>query len=293
MRIVSKFKDFYDYLAQDFDADIVYVREAKYQDKVDDIAYKYYKSYREWFNRDNTKILDFSHTYPAHLGELYLYVFIYGVYPFVYSVPALLIYGKDDYRSDKESHTPLVEFLSRSFVESLKELDKKECDKIFNDFAINCVKAFNRKNKDTFPFSSYEEGIEYKLDSYGHINKNNIYGEITSRCKKLECPEIFNVLKAPVFIEEDYFLDLYHTVYSSLDRNEKFRNYDQYLVNPSLTVINPQIIKYWYDDLVNINTYNDIENFLWSIKQEPISEPTNKQKIVNHGFDLKTSFRKM
>ena len=42
MKIISKFKDFYDYLVQDFDADIIYVREARYQYKVDDIAYKHY-----------------------------------------------------------------------------------------------------------------------------------------------------------------------------------------------------------------------------------------------------------
>ena len=293
MKIISKFKDFYDYLVQDFDADIIYVREARYQYKVDDIAYKHYKSPREWINRDETKILEFSHSYPSHLSDLYLHVFIYGVYPYVYSVPALLIYGKSPYPYSKESNNPLVEFLSRSFVDSLKGLDNKKCFDMFNDFAISCIKTYNKKNKDTFPFVPYEEGIEYYLSTSGYLKKNNIYEEIISRCKKLECPEIFNEFKAPVFIEEDHFLDLYHTVYSSLNRDEKFRNYDQYLINPSLTEINPQLIKYWFDDLVHFNTYNDIENFLWSIKQEPISEPTNKQKIVNHGFDLKTSFRKM
>ena len=48
-----------------------------------------------------------------------------------------------------------------------------------------------------------------------------------------------------------------------------------------------------YNDLYDINTYNNIENFLWSIKQEPESKPDNKIKILSHGFDLKTSFRKM
>ncbi len=290
MKIVSKFKDFYDYLAQDFDADIVYVREAKYQGKIDDIAYKYYKSYSNRVYRDETKIIQFNHTYPAHLGNLYLNLFIYGIYPFIYSVPTLLIYGRKDY--SWESYQPIIEFLTRSFIESLKGLDKEKTNEVFNELAVNCIKTFNKKNKDTFPFNPYEESIEYKLDT----RVENIYEDITKRCKKLECPDVFNLLQAPVFIEEDEFLDFYHAGYS-LERDEIYKkqrsNYDQYVINPSLTVINPQIIKYWYDDLVNINTYNDIENFLWSIKQEPISEPTNKQKIVNHGFDLKTSFRKM
>ena len=34
-----------------------------------------------------------------------------------------------------------------------------------------------------------------------------------------------------------------------------------------------------FDDLtVNSSVYNDIENFLWANKQEPISEPDNKTK---------------
>ena len=53
------------------------------------------------------------------------------------------------------------------------------------------------------------------------------------------------------------------------------------------------ILKYWYDDLNDLNTYINIENFLWSVKQEPVANPDNKTKILSHGFDLKTSFRKM
>ena len=53
------------------------------------------------------------------------------------------------------------------------------------------------------------------------------------------------------------------------------------------------ILKYYYNDLVDLNTYINIENFLWSIKQEPVAAPDNKTKLQAHGFDLKTSFRKM
>ncbi len=52
-------------------------------------------------------------------------------------------------------------------------------------------------------------------------------------------------------------------------------------------------LKHIKDDLDKRDVYTDIENYLWSMKQEPISEPDNKTKIVSHGFDLKTSFRKM
>lgn len=287
MKIISKFKDFYDYLAQDYDADIIYVREAKYRENVQNLS-SLYKSENTWFRRDNTKIIDFSYTWPFKLGDLILSNFVYGVYPYVYSVPILVI-ACLGYDYSKECKSTIIEYLSRSFVDSLCGVDKKEEARIFNKFAVDCVKNYNKINKDTFPFLPREENIEYKLSN---ILRNELaYNLITTQCKKLECSEIFDKLNSPIFIEEDTFIDLYHTGYK-LEKDNKVR-YSQYVVDISLTAINPQIIKYWYNDLVNINTYNDIENFLWSQKQEPISEPTNKQKIVNHGFDLKTSFRKM
>ena len=51
------------------------------------------------------------------------------------------------------------------------------------------------------------------------------------------------------------------------------------------------MLKIWGDEVMGLGTYTNIENFLWASKQEPISEPDNKTKIINHGFDLKTSFR--
>lgn len=287
MKIISKFKDFYDYLAQDYDADIIYVREAKYRGNINEIS-SLYKSEYTWFKRDTTKIIDFRYVWPFKLGDLVISNFVYGVYPYVYSVPILVI-ACLGYDYSKECRDPLIEYLSRSFVDSLCGVDKKEEARIFNEFALECVKNYNKKNKDTFPFAPREENIEYKLSN---IHGNELsYNLITTQCKKLECSEVFDKLKSPIFIEEDTFIDLYHAGYQ-LKKEDNVR-YSQYVVDLSLTAISPQIIKYWYDDLVNINTYNDIENFLWSQKQEPISEPTNKQKILNHGFDIKTSFRKM
>ena len=65
--------------------------------------------------------------------------------------------------------------------------------------------------------------------------------------------------------------------------------------------LNPIFVKQNFDVLganrVRIineqNVYIDIENFLWEMKKEPESTPDNKTKIINAGFDLKTSFRNM
>lgn len=51
------------------------------------------------------------------------------------------------------------------------------------------------------------------------------------------------------------------------------------------------IHKYWINDMNNI--YSDIENFLIASKLEPEPKISNNGKIIAHGFDLKTSFRKM
>jgi hypothetical protein len=65
----------------------------------------------------------------------------------------------------------------------------------------------------------------------------------------------------------------------------------KFIGNVTFTKLGTDIIRYWIDELMDINTYNNIENFLWSIKQEPIANPDNKTKIISHGFDLKESFR--
>ena len=85
-----------------------------------------------------------------------------------------------------------------------------------------------------------------------------------------------------VFENGCYWDDIY------IDKNQK-----HYITNISFQKLDKNVLKYWYDDLMDLNTYINIENFLWSVKQEPEANPDNKTKIVAHGFDLKTSFRKM
>lgn len=288
MKIISKFKDFYDYLAQDYDADITYVREAKFSDKlITDVGHIY-----QGHSKD--KLHDFYNISRERLrlGDLILSSVIYGVYPNVYASPVLSIYCKE-YSYSLEN--PIVKFLNKSFIDSLKTVDKKEEKKIFNQFALDCIKEYNSKTDKKSTILG-DNTVTYSLSNIS--NREQAFNCISNNCRNIECKEIFYELKSPVFIEYRDCLDLSHTVYSPIIRKYCEENYSfgiekRYLVDISLTAINPQIIKYWYDDLVNINTYNDIENFLWSIKQEPVSEPTNNQRIVNHGFDLKTSFRKM
>ena len=98
-------------------------------------------------------------------------------------------------------------------------------------------------------------------------------------------------MNAPVFCEhnEDVInLDAYPQY-----RNLFMLNHERiyYLANVSFVKLGIDMLRFWINELMDINTYNNIENFLWSIKQEPIANPDNKTKIISHGFDLKTSFR--
>lgn len=87
--------------------------------------------------------------------------------------------------------------------------------------------------------------------------------------------EIFRQLEAPVFL--CYFDGSSGRIIKNIIFNEQITNW----------------LKYIKDDLDKRDVYTDIENYLWSMKQEPTSEPDNETKIISHGFDLKTSFRKM
>jgi hypothetical protein len=123
------------------------------------------------------------------------------------------------------------------------------------------------------------------------LSTYKLKGRIIEKTFKFECKEIFQKLNAPVYVWYDYKL-FNDSVYAEQISEGKVTDI-RYITNICFNKLSFNILKYWYDELNDVNTYNNIENFLWSIKQEPISNPDNKTKILSHGFDLKTSFRKM
>ena len=107
--------------------------------------------------------------------------------------------------------------------------------------------------------------------------------------KQIKLEQIFKELECPTFL---YFCN--GDSHRFINQSHSYANGAQNLLkNVIFNELNINVLKYIQEDLDNRPIYNDIENFLWSIKQEPITEPDNKTKIINHGFDLKTSFRKM
>ena len=98
----------------------------------------------------------------------------------------------------------------------------------------------------------------------------------------VENKEIFEYLKTPVFVIKYDFLDHARWNDERID-----------IITDCNLMEDTHILSAYPNILAERDIYNDIENFLWSQKQEPMSIPDNKTKILYHGFDLKTSFRKM
>lgn len=116
---------------------------------------------------------------------------------------------------------------------------------------------------------------KYKwLSDYGrHLNTNSSWKD----------EDLFRQIETPVFLFHHY----------GTYENQHFKSYNHIIKNIIFSDQPTYWLKYIKEDLDKRDVYTDIENYLWSMKQEPISEPDNETKIISHGFDLKTSFRKM
>lgn len=289
MKIISKYKDFYDYLAQDFDADIYYIRNPRWAGDLRLRKY-YMSSYTYGYRSDQDNKIPYVDSKigwsTVKPGDIIPGGVVFGVFPFVYSTPILKVYGCCMEEDSDVWKYPYVIYLGNNFVNSLKsQQDHKTTNKIITELVSNSVKNYNKSAKKSWWFEPNE--LAYQL-SY----KNKTLPSIEKYTKKIECPEIFEALDSPIFIEESDFIgDIDKLVPPNKNKGDEKKS--QYLVDVSFNALNPDIIKYWYTDLCDLNTYNNIENFLWSKKQEPISQQTNTEKILSHGFDIKTSFRKM
>ena len=129
MKIISKYKDFYDFIVQDHDADLTYIRHigivTKYFDdlfKKQNISTPYYSKYYGYSNR---------FSYKKGIGELEFDNFIFGIYPFVYSQPILRIYYKDgSYGGVENIFIILGHEIVNNLLSDIKELNKQAYDKL-------------------------------------------------------------------------------------------------------------------------------------------------------------------
>lgn len=281
MKIISKYnkKDFYDYLGFQYDTsdDIVYLRETRglftYKPEDYNIINKCYKLIEN-------KIPNYSHNVSSNHFKYHKYSciishVIVGIYPYVYVVPIVEL--RIPYEFNKNAFKTV-------FIETLPYECYDNEDKI-----LDYVNLRTGISQDNIYIYHKPNGKEFK-------NTRTYY----MRNPKFECQEIFHICNAPTFIlfVGSWLKNWYNTdsIQSIISNSfDLIANHCGMILNPIFNECKRvNIIYSILDDLtVNRSVYNDIENFLWANKQEPISEPDNKTKIINHGFDLKTSFRKM
>lgn len=267
MKIISKYKDFYDsygFILGKPDDSITYVRTTE---NIDD-DHKQYKSIIK-------KIQDYGHLHFHMYGFKENYVawlesIVCGIYPYIYICPFYVIMHR---LNNGRTFLPIdlkPISISEEFVH-----DKNKREYIYNKvqtkFDEYCDKNKIREN------IHIEKIIDYKYSWY----KPSFMFETQSW--KIEKPDIFRQLNVPVFMY--------------VNKNDDIAKY----VNDCGLILNPIFVKQNFDvfgsnknRVINEqNVYIDIENFLWETKKESESTPDNKTKIINAGFDLKTSFRKM
>lgn len=278
MKIISKHKDFYDsfgYILGKPDESIHYLRN---EEIINLSNNDNKKRYRNVLNKIDKYLKHYTYGYSnkEYIDAVLEYIIV-GIYPYIYLVPFYVFASTFTKRSyilcDKVK--PII--VSEDDVRKI-ENHEKLYNKIKNKFdeLIN-IYSYNYTKKDL-----YIKPIIYNR-KYGGDFLNYIQGQW-----KIEDRDIFKELKVPVFI------------FSS--KNNYITEYwDNRNIDTSLLYLNPVIVNQPFNVLgcftdeikSNGNIYIDIENFLWSIKQEPESIPDNKTKIINAGFDLKTSFRNM
>ena len=282
MKIIDNRKDFYDFSAGMYDTDdsVVYVRKTvDYSKRNTDDTVLIEKINDRFKNR----VPEYIHKHGLKFAsdQIYIEHLILGIYPNVYIVPFIVVteYDETRYERYRVTHTIPMPF------------DIYEDDKAIVSYIKNAYPELERKTfKLNTPTSSQKTIFASKKNFV--TNKEFIFEDI----------EFFtNIINAPTFIYMTDFggsqwdssavrnLIVYKRNKTQIDHNY----YTDLIVNPVFTDYDSKILKPIRDILDNTPVYNDIENFLWMTKQEPISEPDNKTKIINHGFDLKTSFRKM
>lgn len=282
MKIISKYKDFYDYLWIDGDPDLVYVRKEKACfNLINELIKKDY-SYVECIGGgiDRTYI-----NYKP--GNIDVIGYTFGIYPYVYTSPAIAIKMKD--LSWK------VKMLSKAEVDIIKKLKEEEINQYVKDILKEFVK-----------------GDEFAPDNIilndKHFWRKSILNDINRFCWKKELPSLFIKLQSPVFTI--YANEILDGVYDKFRYIRLDNKYIEQLVligdirytgdihpiaitNICFNKLSIQVNKYWFDEINNLHTYSNIENFLMTSKLDPEPIISNDGKIIAHGFDLKTSFRKM
>lgn len=281
MKIISKYKDFYDYLWIDGDPDIIYVRKEKPCFNVlDDSIFRC--NYEKHLGTGMK-----SYAWVSNAGHITLCGFTFGIFPYVYTVPAISI--------SLDSLSYYFKILSNADVKAIFELKEMNKQK---EYVTNILNEFFKGN----------ENAPHQY-SWSYFWRNSMTTELNRYIWKDENQDLFFNLGAPVFcvyVNELFYGTAYEEAASikpTKENKDKIAfikgarmrgdNAVTLMTNVCFNKLNFPITKFWFDELNSVNTYSNIESFLLTSKLDPEPKITNEGKIIAHGFDLKTSFRKM
>lgn len=270
MKIISKYKDFYDFYIQDYGSGNVYVRK---QENVSDVVSKKALDIIDTFERTNiisnsvykNRYYNYYNIKGANKPiEVKIYCVVFGIYPYIYKVPVVKAFREvDPYCENYLYGRPYKNItIPYSYIANIAKSNDDEVVSYIKELVVD------------------EVGCSIQDIS---MNGYNIKRFLMNCIGKIENMDVFMELGAPTFTSDKY---------DALGLNDKLiEDKKTITINPIFSNLKINIVKYYADDLFNMQTYINIENFLYAYKKDPISEPSNNVKIESHGFDLKTSFR--
>lgn len=289
MKIISKFKDFYDYPVTGYDTDesIIYNRESVYYNwneypfnKLDgdvndnrplpSIEEKEYYNFLLRLKRANVRIME--NKKRDEFGIMNFHII--GVYPEIHIIPIVCIFQYDSlgHWVDNERILNYGDPLEVYTEPNLISIEKLKLISEIYSLELSCKKG-----------SIFDDeicGIKFMKTPLSHKSK-----KIEEKDLKTERPKFFKCLGSPVF---------YMSRFSKVIDDKKLNDINIKGID--------MVSDCNFSELSNINLdwlksdltiRNRIENFIVESLEKPIPESDNKTKILSHGFDLKTSFRRM
>ena len=289
MKIIgSKFQDFYEFDCYKYGEpsnlpewfrDTYIIDE---RDKDDD------RSIIVYFNSDLDKFLKKSFLYDtmpkynwkgkyqantANMTHIYIKEQIVGIFPFIYYIPQVGTMhptGKTYYYCGQ--FVPEMELRSFNADDCIALLTEPEYYKeILVYYGLDYKQCI-------FPQQIIKAGqnVQPKWQKKVYRNINDPF--VTN------CMELFDKFGQPII---RYTPDQVER-YSHFNKNS-YKFFADLNINLSKT----PLLRFYPDIQAERDIYTELENWVVANQQEPIHIPDNKTKIISHGFDLKTSFRKM
>lgn len=299
MKIISKFTDFYDYFGScyghDADNRVIYRRVPKYFRKCKlehpiDIDKNRQSIYNNLLQYRNVSIELMNGKTSDNEVVGFIEFQVIGIYPEIRILPLISIYSKRDRAVNTVIYSinDLYSFRKESLLDIYTDRDI-----IFSmDNLIDISEIYNCKLRNI------------KIDNNGDLIIKSInYSTISFlprigypiKIKKsdltIENSEFFlKEIHSPIFYMSKYVTNRLAT--SSSDEESDYENVFNIVIDCNFSDLKNIDIE---DIKKDINIRSRIESFFYKEKEmdENPEEPNNDVKIVSHGFDLKTSFRKV